>query len=120
MIATDIDLVNKGNLAEVFAGLEVLKYGSCYERQELYYWLRLEKGAQAEVDYVISKSDTIIPIEVKSGTKGSMQSLYIFMALKKTRFGIRTSLENFGNVGNIEIYPLYAIENFSGDIGDAS
>lgn len=120
LLATDIDLVNKGNLTEVFAGLEVLKYGSCYERQELYYWLRLDKGAQAEIDYVISKNDTIIPIEVKAGTKGSMQSLYIFMALKKTRFGIRTSLENFGNVGNIEIYPLYAIENFSGDIGDAS
>jgi hypothetical protein len=114
LLSTDVNLVNKGSLAEVFVGLELLKYGSCYERQELYYWLRLEKGAQAEVDYVLSKSDTIIPIEVKAGTKGSMQSLYSFMELKKTRLGFRTSLENFGRIGNIEIYPLYAIENFSG------
>lgn len=35
------------------------------------------------------------------------------MELKKPKFGIRTSLENFGRIGNIEIYPLYAIENFS-------
>jgi predicted AAA+ superfamily ATPase len=114
LLSTDINLVNKGSLAEVFVGLELLKYGSCYERQKLYYWLRLEKGAQAEVDYVIAKSDTIIPFEVKAGTKGSMQSIYRFMELKKSRFGIRTSLENFGRIGNIEIYPLYAVENISG------
>ncbi|MDO9579084.1 MAG: AAA family ATPase [Bacteroidales bacterium] len=115
LLSTDVNLVNKGSLAEVFVGLELLKYGSCYERQELYYWLRLDKGAQAEVDYVLSKSGTIIPIEVKAGTKGSMQSLYSFMELKKSKFGIRTSLENFGKMGNIEIYPLYAIENFLGN-----
>ena len=115
LLSTDINLVNKGSLAEVFVGLELLKYGSCYERQELYYWLRLDKGAQAEVDYVISKSDTIIPIEVKAGTKGSMQSLSSFMELKKSRFGIRTSLENFGRIGAIEIYPLYAIDCFVGN-----
>lgn len=115
LLSTAVNLVNKGTLAEVFVGLELLKYRSCYERQELYYWLRLDKGAQAEVDYVIANSDTIIPMEVKAGTKGSMQSLYRFMELKKSRFGIRTSLENFGRIGNIEIYPLYAIENFSGN-----
>jgi uncharacterized protein len=113
LLSTDINLVNKGTLTEVFAGLELLKYGSCYERQELYYWLRLDKSAQAEVDYVYSKSDAIIPIEVKAGTKGSMQSLYSFMSLKTSRVGIRTSLENFGKIGSIEIYPLYAIENFA-------
>jgi uncharacterized protein len=112
LLSTDVNLVNRGPLAEIFVGLELLKCGSCYERQELYYWLRLDKGAQAEVDYVISKTDTIIPIEVKAGTKGSMQSLYRFMELKKSRFGIRTSLENFGRIGNVEIYPVYAVENF--------
>ena len=64
---------------------------------------------------MISKSDKIIPFEVKAGTKGSMQSLYSFMQLKKSRLGIRTSMENFGRIGNIEIYPLYAVKNFSGD-----
>jgi hypothetical protein len=44
-----------------------------------------------------------------------MQSLYRFMDIKKSKFGVRTSLENFGRMGDIEIYPLYAIENFSGN-----
>lgn len=112
LLSTDVNLVNKGTLAEIFVGLDLIKNGSCYERQELYYWLRLDKGAQAEVDYVISKTEVIIPIEVKAGTKGSMQSLYSFMELKKSKSGIRTSLENFGRIGSVDIYPLYAIDNF--------
>ena len=111
LLSSETDLVNKGALTEVFAGLELLKYGNCNERQELYYWLRLDKGAQAEVDYLISKGSQIVPIEVKAGTKGSMQSLYSFVNFKKSNLGIRTSLENFGRIGNVDIYPLYAIEN---------
>jgi hypothetical protein len=34
-----------------------------------------------------------------------------FFELKKTDVGIRTSLENFGRIGNVMIFPLYAIEN---------
>jgi predicted AAA+ superfamily ATPase len=109
LLSSGVDFVNKGALAEVFVGLELLKQGSPYEHKELYYWLRLDKGAQAEVDYVISANNNIIPIEVKAGTRGSMQSLYSFMELKKSKFGIRTSLENFGKIGFVDIYPLYAM-----------
>ena len=49
LLSTDINLVNKGTLAEVFVGLELLKYGSCYERQNLYYWLRLEKALRPKL-----------------------------------------------------------------------
>jgi len=40
-----------------------------------------------------------------------MQSLYKFLKEKKTEKGIRTSLENFGQVGNVDIFPMYAISN---------
>ncbi|MGV8138447.1 MAG: ATP-binding protein [Mangrovibacterium sp.] len=113
LLSSEIDLVNKGAISEVFVGLELLKRGSPYERQELYYWLRLNKGAQAKVDYVISGRGGILPVEVKAGTKGAMQSLYRFMELKKSKVGIRTSLENFGKVGLVDIYPLYAIGNIN-------
>ena len=109
LLSSDRDLVNNGAISEVFAGLELVKNGSLYERQELYYWLRLSRGAQAEVDYVISHQGGILPIEVKAGTKGAMQSLYRFMELKKSQSGIRTSLENFGRIGLVDICPLYAI-----------
>ena len=38
-----------------------------------------------------------------------MQSLRIFMTEKYLSMGVRTSLENFGKIDNVSIYPLYAI-----------
>jgi predicted AAA+ superfamily ATPase len=101
--------INKGALAELFVGLELLKSAPCSNPTQLYYWQREKKGSEAEVDYIIQDNRSIIPIEVKSGTKGSMQSLFQFLSEKKYAYGIRTSLENFGNLPQIKIYPLYAI-----------
>ena len=106
---TEISLINKGVIAELYAGLELMKNQSKNQAAALYYWQREKKGSQAEVDYVIELGSEIIPIEVKSGIKGKMQSLRIFMDEKKSKFGIRTSLENFNRMRNINIVPLYAI-----------
>jgi hypothetical protein len=103
------DLVNKGNIAELFVGLELLKASSCYHQQDLYYWHREALNSNAEVDYLIQKDQDIIPIEVKSGTKGSMQSLYLFLKEKNRPYGIRISLENFSSYGQIRSYPLYSV-----------
>jgi predicted AAA+ superfamily ATPase len=111
LLSDDFSLVNKGSVAELFVGLELLKAGSCYMHKDLYYWHRESKSSNAEVDYVIPSWPKIIPIEVKSGTKGAMQSMRVFMQEKNSPLGIRTSLENFGSTGKIEIYPLYAISN---------
>jgi predicted AAA+ superfamily ATPase len=99
------------SLAEMFVGLEILKTSSCYMLHKLYYWHREKRQSNAQVDYVIQKSRAIIPIEVKSGVKGAMPSLRLFMQEKNSEMGIRTSFENFGKIDNIEIYPLYAISN---------
>jgi predicted AAA+ superfamily ATPase len=111
LIEDDFNIINKGNIAELFVGLELIKNTSCYEKMQLYYWHRESKNSQAEVDYVIQKQDKIIPIEVKAGTKGSMQSMYLFLDEKKSDFGIRLSLENFSEMDKIIIYPLYAVKN---------
>jgi predicted AAA+ superfamily ATPase len=111
MIADDFKTINMGSLVEMFVGLEILKAASCYVPQKLYYWHREKKQSNAQVDYVIQKNNAIIPIEVKSGSKGAMPSLRLFMQEKNSEMGIRVSNENFGKVGNIEIYPLYAISN---------
>lgn len=103
--------VNRGAIAEMFVGNELIKASSCYYPQPLYCWHREKSGSNAEVDYVAQVGEYIYPIEVKSGTKGSMQSLRLFMKLKNLGKGIRTSLENFGTYENIELYPLYAIKN---------
>ena len=111
MISDDFKTINMGVLAEMFAGLELLKTASCYTPHQLYCWHREKKQSNAQVDYVIQKNNRIIPIEVKSGQKGAMPSLRLFMQEKKCETGIRTSLENFGEIDNIAVYPLYAISN---------
>ncbi|TRX00271.1 ATP-binding protein [Flavobacterium gawalongense] len=108
-IEDDTELINKGAIAELFVGLELMKNSSESTIAALYYWHRESKSSHAEVDYTVQHGTAIIPIEVKSGTKGAMQSLYKFLEEKKTNFGIRTSLENFGIFETIRIIPIYAI-----------
>ena len=98
-------------LAELLTGLEILIYRSPYEPSDLYYWHREAKNSSAEVDYVIQQGKRIMPIEVKSGTSGKMQSMFLFMKEKKLDQGIRISAENFSRISNIDIYPLYAVAN---------
>ncbi|NBX87514.1 MAG: DUF4143 domain-containing protein, partial [Bacteroidetes bacterium] len=79
----------------------------------LYYWHREAKNSQAEVDYVIQNQDAIVPIEVKAGTKGAMQSMFLFMDEKKSDWGVRLSLENFTEFDQVKVMPLYAVFNLN-------
>lgn len=111
-VSSDMTVINRGALAETFVGTEIIKSSSCYNPQSLYCWHREKSGSNAEVDYIVQNGSGIYPIEVKSGTKGSMQSMRIFLEQKQLSHGIRTSLENFSVYDNILVYPLYAIKNF--------
>jgi predicted AAA+ superfamily ATPase len=111
LLNDDFSVINKGCIAELFVGLELLKAYPCNWQPQLYYWQREKQNSQAEVDYVIQKNEHIIPIEVKSGTTGAMQSLYLFLKEKNIAYGIRTSLENFAQYESIKVIPLYAISN---------
>jgi Holliday junction resolvase-like predicted endonuclease len=91
-----------------------LKAASCYRQELLYFWQREAKSSNAEVDYVTQKGQQIVPIEVKSGKRGSMQSMYLFMEEKKSSFGVRFSLENYSAYEKIKVYPLYAVSDFVG------
>ena len=102
-----IEQINKGALAEMFVGTELVKSQNNRLPAELYYWQREKGGSTAEVDYVIQHEQNIVPIEVKAGTKGAMQSMFLFLAEKQQPYGIRCSMENFGKFQNIKIYPLY-------------
>jgi predicted AAA+ superfamily ATPase len=111
LFTNDFEVINKGFIAEQFVGLELLKSSSCYMPTDLYFWSRDKAQSQAEVDYVIQKNSKIIPIEVKSGIMGKMQSMYLFLKEKRSEYGIRTSLENFAQYDKIKVYPLYAVGN---------
>lgn len=109
--SNDIQVVNRGAIAETFIGTELVKSASCYSPYPLYCWHREKAGSNAEVDYVVQLGARILPVEVKSGSKGSMQSMRLFMEAKGIAMGIRTSLENFSSYEDILVYPLYAIGN---------
>ena len=109
LLNSDFDSINKGSIAELFVGLELMKISD--KRNELYYWQRESKNSQAEVDYLVQKNTRILPIEVKSGTKGSMQSLFLFLNEKRIETGIRISQENFSEYDKIKVFPIYAVAN---------
>jgi predicted AAA+ superfamily ATPase len=109
LVNDDFEVINKGKIAELYAGLELIKAAPNYALPELFYWIREEKNSSAQVEFLIQKGDQIIPIEVKSGTTGKMQSLHLFMKEKNLERGIRCSLENFAQYNKIDVYPLYAI-----------
>ncbi len=108
LINETLEQINKGDLAEMFVGLEILKSAPANHPLHLHYWQREVKDSNAEVDYLVQRNMDIIPVEVKSGTSGAMQSTRKFLSEKKSPYGIRCSLENFGQLPDIKIYPLYA------------
>jgi uncharacterized protein len=59
----------------------------------------------------LAQNGHVVPIEIKSGSSGKMQSLHLFLKEKNAAKGIRVSLENFSRYDNIEVVPLYAISN---------
>ncbi len=105
--------VNQGKLAEMFVGLELKKTGSPLVDNPLFFWHREVRDSNAEVDYVTQYGNSVLPIEVKSGTSGSMKSLRIMMESKKLDFAIRTSCENLGMLDSVGIIPLYLIGEFA-------
>ena len=121
------DLVNKGGLAEMVLGWELVKYSSSRSQHDLFYWENTSENTTSEVDYIIVRNMKVVPIECKSGKSGKMKSLRLFMRNKHIKEAIRCSLENFAllqnnedksenEVSNICINPLYAISNIINDI----
>lgn len=116
LVSDDFNVINKGNIAELFVGLKLLKAENCYQKTDLFYWQCDAKNSQAEVDYVCQLNNDIVPVEVKAGTKGSMQSLYIFLKEKKLAQGFRLSLENFSRLEQVNIMPIYAAKNLADNL----
>lgn len=83
-----IEFVNEGALAEQFVAQE-LAAGEPGSRKALHYWLREGKSENAEVDFLWSTGNTIIPFEVKAGASGRLRSLIEICRSKKYPHAIR-------------------------------
>ena len=85
----ELDLFNKGGIAEQLVGQLLRTLTPFYIEPALYYWHREEAGSSAEIDYVMQHGHTVIPVEVKAGTTGTLKSLHFFMELKKRDLAVR-------------------------------
>ena len=82
-------LINTGNISEQFVGQHLLYSMEPFIRPELYYWNREKINSSSEIDFIITHKTKIIPIEVKSGKKGSLKSLHRFVYDKNLKFAVR-------------------------------
>ncbi len=54
-----------------------------------HFWVREKKQSSAEVDLVFQYMDKIIPIEIKSGSTGSLKSLHQFIEMTDHPYAVR-------------------------------
>ncbi len=88
----DVALINEGPLAEQYVGQELLALDGGKRPPELHFWLRQGRSGNAEVDYVVSRDGTIVPIEVKAGKSGTLKSLWQFMRRGLAPIAVRFDL----------------------------
>jgi hypothetical protein len=99
--AKNIIFSNKGGLAEQFVGQQLRACQTPLESPQLFYWQRTGERL-GEIDYVTQHGNRVVPVEVKSGSAGSMKSLHQFMAEKRLNFAVRFNI-NQPSVENIRV-----------------
>ncbi|MBQ3834373.1 MAG: ATP-binding protein [Elusimicrobia bacterium] len=109
IVNRDIMQINNGAVAEQFVGQEILAYSDPNRENNLYFWGREKKGSMAEVDFVTTYNANIIPVEVKSGTTGSLKSLKLFMEEKKAKIALRFCMQELSFYDGILSIPLYMV-----------
>ncbi len=84
----DLNSVYQGKLIEHLVGQELLSFQSL-SLKKLHFWVRYKKQSDAEVDFIYPYAGKLVPIEVKSGAKGHLKSLHVFLDHSTIHFGIR-------------------------------
>jgi len=108
----DLTSIFKGAVAEQFVGQEIIAYQSPYIKPKLFYWAREARNSNAEIDYLFSKNEKIIPAEIKSGEKGTLKSLLMFISKFETQEALKISQVKYKIDKPITNLPFYAIKTF--------
>ena len=74
--------------------------------KKIYYWT---SNNEAEVDFLLSQEQGIIPCEVKASENVKSKSLSVYMSKYNPEYSIRISAKNFGFENGIKSVPLYAV-----------
>lgn len=84
----DLCSVYQGRMIEHLVGQELLSTLSL-PLERIYFWVRDKNSSSAELDFVYPFEGKLVPIEVKSGPKGTIKSLSLFMEQSQLNFAIR-------------------------------
>ena len=87
--ADQLITVHEGALAEQFVGQQLLAIAAEFEPPQLFYWAREARNANAEVDFLATSAQEIVPIEVKAGKSGTLRSAFQFLREKHRRLAAR-------------------------------
>ena len=85
--------INEGAMAEQFAYQELLTLSTPFDEPQLYYWVRAEKNANAEIDFIFQHNNLTYPVEVKAGKTGTLKSMHVYLLEKKLKTGIRLNTD---------------------------
>lgn len=129
-LADDPMTINKGALCEQFIGQHLLYAHEPFIQPEIYFWNRQNKNSTAEVDYIHSLGQNIIPVEVKAGKTGTLKSLHVFLQEKNRSLAVRFNADlptichfkkntnnHNGNDAQLISLPLYMVGQLDRIIG---
>lgn len=109
-ITHPMELKYLGSMAEQFVAQELIAYGPENKAPQLYYWHSESRNSNAEVDFILIKNKKVVPVEVKSGIKGGMKSLQIYLNKHpETKTALKISMGPFAKQEGLEEIPLYGI-----------
>lgn len=94
------DRIYLGIIMENYAAMELIQ-----NHQNLFYFDDNKK----EIDYIIRKNNSIIPLEIKASNNVKAKSLQTYMQQQEPEYAIRVSRRNFGLLNDIKSIPLYAL-----------
>jgi predicted AAA+ superfamily ATPase len=109
------DLVNQGGIMEQFVCQELISQTEKGSLPTVFYWQREALNASAEVDFLISRGRSVVPIEVKSGKHRVSKSLGIFINEKGINgaYYISSDKSDFINLTkeiiNLSFYDIHRI-----------
>lgn len=84
----DLSNAYKGAIIPHMITQEVLSLNTI-NNPKPHFWVREKPQASSEVDLVLQHKDKLIPIEIKSGTTGSLKSLHEFIERSNHHYAIR-------------------------------
>ncbi|MDR0442288.1 MAG: ATP-binding protein [Treponema sp.] len=114
LLAPDTSLFNhfKGALTEQYV-LQELK--ALNGDLPVFYWTNAKNSY--EIDFIIQKWDTVVPLEVKSETNLKSKSLKSYIELNKPQKAVRASLVDYNRHGVMYEFPLYLMAELFKMIG---